>query len=194
MSADIQRAAISYFGLPEGTQMVEGGPLGCFAFVIPLTEEHMRGIADRMKALSEPADLMTQPAYYIGADGKEHPIIGFGANTKSKEELRDEYNGMAAKDRARFGSFGQYCAQSAMGMAQDDAIEPEAQGAGGRKVMHVDTPEEEQSALPDTVWVANYDLTREQGAMASDHRKGQCLMQVAMLTEAQRSKYAKDGA
>lgn len=184
MSAAIQQAAISYFGLPEGTQMVEGGPLGCFAFVIPLTEEHMRGIADRMKALSELI---------------EDAVVFAPSLTKTKDELRAEYNAMSKDQKGNWGSFGQYCAASVMGTAQDDAIEPEAQGAGGRKIMHVNVPEEEQSALPDAVWVPDNELSMHQIDMASDRDVHEgvgfvCLMQVAMLTEAQRSKYAKDGA
>lgn len=182
MSAAIQQAAISYFGLPEGTQMVEGGPLGCFAFVIPLTEEHMRGIADRMKALSEP--IHTEP--------------GWTAPLKTRDELRSEYNAMSIKERGRFGSFNQYCIESTMGLVQDDAIEPEAQGAGGRKVMHVNAPEEEQSALPEAVWLPSKEITHEQRIMMSDSKavdgKPWCLVQVAMLTEDQRNKYAKGGA
>lgn len=182
MSADIQQAAISYFGLPEGTSLVEGGPVGAFAFVIPLTEEHLRGIADRMKALAEPIEQLV-----------------FAPNEmKTRDELRAEYNAMPAAEKAKWGSFGRYEAHSAMGMAGDDAIEP-SEGAGGRKVQHVDVPEADaRSALPDAVWVPQPELTQEQIMMSSDTKAGggaqHWLIQTAMLTTEQQAKYAKGGA
>lgn len=178
----VQEAAISYFGLPEGTTLVEGGPVGAFAFIIPLTEEHLRGIADRMKAMAEPL----QPATI------EQPAI---AHMAAHNELRAEWNMLSQAERGRFGSFGRYAAHSAMGMAADDGVEiPHSEGAGGRKVQHVDAPTEEESGLPDAVWVRKADVTKEQIVMASDCDGVDYLIQVAMLTPEQRAKYAKGGA
>lgn len=177
----VQEAAISYFGLPEGTTLVEGGPVGAFAFIIPLTEEHLRGIADRMKAMAETAA----------------PAAVFVASP-SRDELRAEWDKLSQADRGRFGSFGRYAAQSAMGLAADDAIEP-TEGVGGREVKHVDAPvEAAPSALPDAVWVPLDDVSDQQRLMASDWQNTsdnvEYLIQVAMLTDEQRAKYAAGGA
>lgn len=104
----VQQAAISYFGLPEGATLVEGGPIGHFAFIIPLTEEHLRGIADRMKAL-------TQAVPY-------EDTVEAQLNVPTREQLRTEWSEMTPREHARYGSFGRYCAQSVMGTGQDDAL------------------------------------------------------------------------
>lgn len=180
MSTDITRAAISYFGLPDGTWCMTSPTPGTFAFVIPLTEEHLRGIADRMKALAEPLDPF-EP-------GRANPTM------KTREELRAEYNDMSPAARAGFGSFARYVSESLMGAAADDAIEP-AQGVAGREVKHVDVPVEDDSELPEAVWVPENELSNQQFAMASDarHKDGKpwCLMQAAMLDAAQRAKYCR---
>ena len=179
MSADIAQAAISYFGLPEGTTLVEGGPVGAFAFIIPLTEEHLRGIADRMKVMDEPIE----------------QVVFTPSEMKTREQLRAEYNALSPQQRARFGSFGRFESQALMGVAGEDAIEP-SEGEGGRKVQHVDAPVEEESGLPDAVWVPGYALDASQILMASDHNvtRNRYLVQVAMLNDTQRAKYAKGGA
>lgn len=170
----VEQAAISYFGLPEGATLVEGGPVGHFAFIIPLTEEHLRGIADRMKAMDEPVERGPMPR----------------ALMKSQQELRAEYNAMSQAERGRFGSFNQYCVESTMGMAADDGVEiPHSEGVGGRKVQHVDGPVEEESGLPDAVWVVTSDLNAYQLPMVSEQDGVWSLIQVAMLTDEQRAKY-----
>lgn len=183
MSTDIAQAAISYFGLPEGTTLVEGGPVGAFAFIIPLTEEHLRGIADRMKAMAEPIE--------------QAPAI-IRMTSLSRDELRAEWEKMDGVARGRFGSFGRYAAHSAMGMAADDGVEiPHSEGAGGRKVQHVDAPAEEQSGLPDAVWIRYADAGVMEMNFASDlqFRDGEnwTLVQTAMLSEANRAKYVDVG-
>jgi len=167
MSIDIAQAAISYFGLPEGTTLVEGGPVGAFAFIIPLTEEHLRGIADRMKAMAEIAG---PAAVFVPATWRE--------------QLRLKWIDLSQAERARFGSFGRYAAQSAMGMAADDAIEP--------------APADVPGASTEAVWVPSYELQEAQFNLVSDSKKDcgleLCLIQVAMLTDEQRAKYRKGGA
>ena len=220
----VQEAAISYFGLPEGTTLVEGGPVGAFAFIIPLTEEHLRGIADRMKAMAEansPVPIVSTPHVWLHkaqvSRGNERlaehngnvaiswdsltehqqrgrrPIPGAQVFTApTQEQLRAEWEKMDGAARGRFGSFGRYAAQSAMGMAADDAIEP-TEGAGGRKVQHVDAPHEEQSGLPDAVWILSDDANMAQKMYASDTKPGELLVAWHMLTEYQKAKYVKGG-
>lgn len=231
MSADITQAAISYFGLPDNAQMVEGGPVGSFAFVIgPLTEDQMRGIADRMKALAEfenPRPKVYVPHAWVAKREVPPfviPLVAYGderavawkdlrdnqkhgrqpmcdhiePEMRTSEELRAEYASMTVADKAKFGSFKRYEAYALQTMAADDAIEP-SEGAGGRKVQHVDVPVDEVPAeLPDAVWVHAKDLNDNQLPLVSDRKVEDWvtyyLLQVSMLTDEQRAKYVAGGA
>lgn len=172
MSAAISQAAISYFGLPEGTQLVEGGPAGHFAFVIPLTEEHLRGIADRMKALAEPVPY--------------EQTIEAHLSVPTREQLRADWNKLTPKEQGVYGSFGMFCKAEIMA----------SPGIGGREVQHVDAPvDAAPSALPDAVWVSQRDMLAHQVDLASEVQQlgggaRNYLMQVIMLTDEQRIKYA----
>lgn len=172
MNPDFQAAAVSYFGLPEGTTVIPSDP-GYLAFHVVLDADTLRGIADRMKALSvSPPVLEVPPSFCEGL---------------SQDEMRERYNAMGAADKAKYGSFARYVA------GQYDLSVSE--GVGGRQVVHVDAPvEAEEQALPKAVWVPTSGLSREQKLMGSDHDSCYTLIQVAMLDDAQRAKYAPDTA
>lgn len=189
----VQQAAISYFGLPEGASLVEGGPIGHFAFIIPLTEEHLRGIADRMKALSEP---VPQP--------ERGEMITMAP---TQDELRAIWNGLTQKEQGKYGSFGVFqfkVLNDAFCDVADsipvpggyrEGAQPVVDMLNGRKVQHIDAPVEEEQGLPQAVWVSHRDMLGHQVDLASEVQQlggvaRNYLMQVAMLTEEQRIKYA----
>jgi hypothetical protein len=185
MSTDIAQAAISYFGLPENARMVEGGALGEFAFCIgPLTEGQMRGIADRMKAMSEPSQMSegagNRDDYYarmVAAGRKDPPYESDGV----------WYHADGIAVGGIIGTDGRYVRDP-----------KHSEGAGGREVVHVDVPTDEQDALPGAVWVQAEDFEDYQLPLASDQRTVdwgvQYLLQEALLTDKQRAKYVKGDA
>lgn len=91
--------------------------------------------------------------------------------------------------------------------AQDQArmaiggLPAESEGVGGRKVVHVDVPEQQDAdiELPAAVWVPAWDASAEQIATRSDYRyrldgaEGcDYLLQVALLTPEQKAKYCPE--
>jgi hypothetical protein len=78
-------------------------------------------------------------------------------------------------------------------MENKQPVVDQTEGVGGRKVQHVDAPEEESDGLPESVWVFGLDMQTGQHGMASDSREcpggAEYLMQTAFLTPEQKAKY-----
>lgn len=184
MSTDIQQAALSYFGLPDNARMVEGGAVGEFAFCIgPLTEEQMRGIADRMKAMAE----MENPRPLIGV-----PHVWLHANQLSRKQLLISLGSYGVEYAMAWTDLTEH---QRLGRNPTEGANVWSEGAGGREVVHVDAPVDEQDAMPGAVWVPAEDFEDYQLPLASDQRTVdwcvQYLLQEALLTEKQRAKYVK---
>lgn len=93
MSADFQAAAVSYFGLPEGTVLIPSDP-GMIAFHVELRQAVLAGIAARMVELGQAQADEAVAAPFV----PDLPL----------SELRAEYNRMHPTERAEWGSFGRY--------------------------------------------------------------------------------------
>lgn len=173
MNPDFQAAAVSYFGLPDGTVLIPSDP-GYLAFHVVFDAPTLAGIAARMQEMAK-----SRPGIEIFPEFvPDLPL----------EVLRVRYNLLSAKDKAQYGSFARYCSTW-----QRDEV-----GSNGREVKHVDAPVEADGGLPEAVWVPAHDVLAHQVALASDEKriKGMphSLLQVAVLDEVQRAKYVPGGA
>lgn len=174
-------AARSYYGLAD-TKVVESelvSQAGTYiTFRIEVTDEDLAGILARMKTMQEQA-----PAEVID--------LHTDAPGWTREELREQYNALSPQERSQYGAFHRYEAWR-RGMAMDAVISGE--GAGGRKIVHVDAPEEE-SAKPPAVWVDNQYMVEYQKPMASEYDEvnARWLLQEVMLTPEQRARYVQPG-
>lgn len=206
----LDKAVISWYGLPEDRTAIAGGEAaGTFVFVVTATAEDLVGIAQRMQATTE----VDQPVFRAGLSQAE---MREAYNAMSAAE-RGKYGSFARYCAMRMvpeyapsgdveqpdGKINMILPELSEGVGTMDgagaadmtAVAP-SEGVGGRKVVHVDVPEEAAPELPAAVWVAVDDLTQGQGNMASDRRgvsgETEYLLQVDMLTAEQREKYGAD--
>jgi len=110
---------------------------------------------------------------------------------KRAEQLEQQRAGQALDDflgKPRAGmSEEQSAAFDAEGLT-GEWRDPSTEGVGGRKVAHVDVPEE-QGDVVRAVWIRVEDVEAHQVAFASDTREGCYLLHPAMLTDEQKAKY-----
>lgn len=215
MSKELIDAAASYYGLdPEGLHqatMAAGVDGLRFSFVVLVKDaDDYLGIADRMRAMREPVeepdtlqqmveDRLNQAAERGRQEEEAHMLSGTGfipmptlqEVMRTPVEFMDRPECRSLVDKAYSLSAGARAAiDQELERRAENRARTETQGAGGRTVVHVDVPAEEDSKLPDAVWVPGEQLTIQQQAVASDVRKGETgqgdyLMQVAMLTPEQ---------
>lgn len=205
MTTSFTKAAVSYYGieasLPVRTDIntAEDGVL-YLTLSIPIKDDDLGPIVKRMS----------------GIEQKEEFEPLFTADI-SDDEMRRDYTALQPALKSRFGSFARYKAwrmenkqpspepvfidtrtgdpfspAPEVAEALINATQP-SQGIGGRKVQHVDAPEEESDGLPESVWVFGLDMQTGQHGMASDSREcpggAEYLMQTVFLTPEQKAKY-----
>lgn len=176
MTTSFTKAAVSYYGIDAGLPVrtdintAEDGVL-YLTLSIAIKDEDLGPIVKRMS----------------GIEQKEEFEPLFTADI-SDDEMRRDYTALQPGLKSRFGSFARY---KAWRMENKQPVVDQTEGVGGRKVQHVDAPEEEESKLPAAVWVHNEDMVQYQMAMASeyDESTAQWLVQVTMLTPEQKAKY-----
>lgn len=105
------------------------------------------------------------------------------------DELRKRYNALTQVERGAYGSFARYVADQDAKQAHEDML---ATAANGRKVSHVDAPEEPEPTNMDAVWLQGEEATTAQRihSVDWDENKG-WLVQWAMLTDEQKQKAGK---
>jgi len=177
---DILQAARSYYGLADTesctTQLFtnQAGQT-CVAFEIPLSNEDFAAIVQRMQNMQQPD---TQPDTAI----IEGPTVA---------DLRRDYDALSRVDKGRYGSFARYIEHGSNGV-----LTVKEDGSMGRKVVHVDTPEEPEPTNMDAVWIPAWEVSDAQMQFASDRREVKApsamhveyLIQWAMLTDEQKQK------
>ena len=207
---DILQAARSYYGLADTesctTQLFtnQAGQT-CVAFEIPLSNEDFAAIVQRMQYMQLP-DAQPDTAIIEG------PTV---------EAMREAYNALSKAEKGRYGSFARYMAESSGGIVESpedtkelqaylDSIVQKHKDAGlpppgpdyltgdGRKVVHVDAPEEPEPVSMDAVWIKRRNTTDAQRQFTSDVRRGddyepEYLIQWAMLTDEQKQKAKERG-
>jgi hypothetical protein len=178
MTTSFTKAAVSYYGIDAGLPVrtdintAEDGVL-YLTLSIPIKDEDLGPIVKRMS----------------GIEQKEEFEPLFTADI-SEAEVRQDYTALQPGLKSRFGSFARY---KAWRMENKQPVVDQTEGVGGRKVQHVDAPEEESDGLPESVWVFGLDMQTGQHGMASDSREcpggAEYLMQTAFLTPEQKAKY-----
>ena len=180
---DILQAARSYYGLADTesctTQLYTNqAGQACVAFEIALSNADFAAIVQRMQNMQQPD---TQPDTAI----IEGPTV---------EAMREAYNALSKAEKGRYGSFGKYMAVMSNGIVSQANREYLAEfldnAIGGRKVAHIDAPEEPEPVSMDAVWLTIYEATEAQKMHASEYDldKGLLLVQWAMLTDEQKQK------
>lgn len=157
------KAAASYFGIPPD-QLVIGGQVGAIngAFKVSI-------------------ELALTPEDLIGITNRMKQMDQARA-ARALDDFLKPRAGMSEAQSAEFDAEG----------LTGEWRDPSTEGVGGRKVVHVDVPEEQGDAgLPASVWVHWADMQTGQKEMSSDWDElKQCyLLQVALLTPEQKAKY-----
>lgn len=191
------KAALSYYGVDasgghrSAFQSADGAQV--LTVEINVTDDDLAGIAARMKVIQDeqvPAEAAT--------------IVPGPTDA----ELRQAYNAMSPAQRSAYGSFARframcggaypYADRELREFADIEAGAPEpSEGVGGRKVQHVDVEGQADAAeMPDAVWVPAYGMANYQFDVSSEYDavENRYLMQVAMLTPEQRTKYVQPKA
>ena len=189
--SNFQAAAVSYFGLPEGTVLIPSDP-GLIAFHVELSQAVLAGIAERMAALAKAQDEKAVAAPFV-------PNVPLS-------ELRARYNALSKEGKALYGSFGRYAKDcdvsedAFVGRAAEPAPHP-LRAEWDSMLPHQRTligsfeeycamralrDEPEEKPL-DIKWIAAAELTDEQIRGAMGEHAGKYAIQVDNLTDAQRA-------
>lgn len=220
-SARFLKAAASYFGVPPD-QLILGGQLGTIdgvfklQFTIAITPHDLIGITHRMVQLADPEaqidQLIAEPRAGMSLEQSEQfdaeGLTGTWRNVPTVQDVirnPEKFVGVAGledivESAAKLSKTVRAAAVAAYEAEAANMSEPAAEqseGIGGRKVIHVDAPEDgAESALPAAVWVPCEEVSQEQVNMRSDYRYREdnteavdYLLQVALLTPEQRDKY-----
>lgn len=204
------KAAISYHGIPPDVVVrsdVHTGDDGVLYLTvqIPIMDEDLGPIVKRMEQMTT---TVQDDAVFVPDD------LG---------QLREDWAALTPAERGKYKSFARYKThrqaeqfeadglsgvwrerpteevdklvrgeQARIGADIREGFEP-SEGIGGRKVQHVDVPEEPEaeSELPAAVWAHAAELTDTQLIMSSDAdaERKMYLIQVDMLTPEQKAKY-----
>lgn len=196
-SARFLRAAASYWGVPPD-QLILGGQHGAIDGVfsvqltIALTPDDLAGIVKRMHTMAQDDAVA---AICRSAEARGHSVHTDGSQRA----------GMSVEKSAQFdaeGLTGTWVDHHVKpGASVKATIEEPTEGVGGRKVLHVDVPDDEPvtgGELPAAVWVYVSDLVGNQRQLCSDGRhvfgaiEPEALVQVDLLTSEQRAKYCPE--
>lgn len=183
---DILQAARSYYGLADiescTTQLFTNqAGQACVAFEIPLSSEDFIAIGERMKAMQLAECHEAEQVSVFGEDLDTHA-------------MRQQYNALSKAERGKYGSFGKYMAVMRNGIVAEANREYLAEflddAIGGRKVAHIDAPEEPEPVSMDAVWLSGKECTDVQRMHCSDYDDDtySYLIQWAMLTDEQKQK------
>lgn len=192
------KAAISYHGIPPDVVVrsdVHTGDDGVLYLTvqIPIKDEDLGPIVKRMEQMPT---TVRDDAVFVPDD------LG---------QLREDWAALTPAERGKYKSFARYKAYRQAEQFEADGLpgvwrdekgdivrahippyEP-SEGIGGRKVQHVDVPEEPEAdtELPAAVWVHAAEMTDTQLIMSSDAdaERKMYLIQVDMLTPEQKAKY-----
>jgi hypothetical protein len=177
MTTSFAKAAVSYYGIESGLPVrtdintAEDGVL-YLTLSIAIKDEDLGPIVKRMS----------------GIEQKEEFEPLFTADI-SDDEMRRDYTALQPALKSRFGSFARY---KAWRMENKQPVVDQTEGVGGRKVQHVDAPEEESDGVPESVWINRADLSWHQKTLVSDvnPEDPECaLIQTMLLTPEQKAKY-----
>lgn len=182
---DILQAARSYYGLADTesctTQLYTNqAGQACVAFEIPLSNEDFAAIVERMKAMQQ-------------EESQQSDTVPLDIEIPDMADLRKEYNALSKAEKGRYGSFSNYLKEGSHGIVEGgyrEGAQRFIDACEGRKVVHVDAPEEPEPVSMDAVWLEAKDCSQAQMMHASDAdlRSGRHLVQWAMLTDEQKQK------
>lgn len=195
---DFGRGVASWFGLDENKVTSEikmhtelHKPFAV-TLTICLSAEDVIGIGKRMEAMRE---MQPDPLPQEDLSAVPYPVF-------SSEEARARYNALSKEERSRYGSFARFAQgaplreESKVDHYMHSVEEYLADPSYGRKVSHIDAPEEEDksgtSVVP-SLWIKGSDIDPGIYHMACDYKRDDdgeiwCLMLACVLTEEQRQK------